>query len=71
LYKRHDPRLRALVDQAVANGATWRGRNGPHYILRFPSGRILTFPGSPSDWRAGLNKLTELRRILREEGILQ
>lgn len=70
MYKRHDPRLRALIDQALAAGAEWRGRNGPHYVMRLPSGRAVSFAGSPSDWRAGMNKLAEMRRLMREEGIL-
>ncbi len=69
MLKRQNPKLQALVDAAVAAGATWRGRTGPHYILRMPSGRSIPIALSPSDYRGLLNKVSQLRRLLREEGI--
>lgn len=68
--KYHDPRLRDLVDLAERAGARWRGRS-KHYIMVLPSGRTLAFAFNPSGTRAMMNRVTQLRRVLREEGILQ
>jgi hypothetical protein len=70
LMKRNDPKLQALLELALQHGGRWRTRN-KHYIMELPSGRILVLALSPSDYRGMLNKVTQFRRILREEGILE
>jgi len=68
-FKRQEPRLRALLELALDNGATVR--DGRHYLFRMPSGRCFTVPKSPSDYRGMLNNMMSIRRILREEGLLE
>jgi hypothetical protein len=64
-----DPRMRALIEVAFAAGATLR--DGKHYVLCFPSGKRATVPKSPSDYRGILNNYHQLRRALKEEGLLK
>ena len=33
--------------------------------------RILTIPGSPSDWRSPANTRRDMRRLLREDGLIE
>lgn len=37
---------------------------GKHVKYRFPDGRCFTTASTPSDWRATMNALTDLRRML-------
>ena len=49
-------------------------RGGKHWQLRWRvSGhglRVYSLPGTPSDWRSSHNVRAEIRRILREDGLL-
>jgi hypothetical protein len=55
-------------DPVVANG-------GKHLQLRWttPRGerRMFPVPGTPSDWRSAENTRHDLRRILREDGMIE
>jgi hypothetical protein len=33
--------------------------------------RILTIPGTPSDWRSPQNTRSDMRRLLREDGLIE
>lgn len=45
------------------HGATI-ARVNKHIVYKFPDGRIFSVSQTPSDWRAGLNRLKELKRML-------
>lgn len=55
-----------LVRELVRQG--WHFQRGSrHGKLRSLSGRYLTVPGSPSDWRAFKNFERDARQILRDD----
>jgi hypothetical protein len=57
-------RIASMVRGLVAEG--WRYLpGGKHGKLVAPNGRRLSIPGTPSDWRAGLNFEHYARRISR------
>jgi len=59
-----DRQVADIVRQLVAKG--WRySRGRKHGKLVAPNGRMLAVPGTPSDWRAGLNFERDARRITR------
>ncbi len=59
-----DKHVASIVRQLVAKG--WRySRGRKHGKLVAPNGRVLAVPGTPSDWRAGLNFERDARRITR------
>lgn len=49
-------------------------RGAKHLQLRWQVNghglRIYSVPGTPSDWRSPLNTRAEIRRLLREDGVL-
>ena len=56
--------LRSAVDALIRKG--WRlERGSKHPKLYPPSGRPVTLPGTPSEWRATANCLALLRRVER------
>jgi len=57
-----DERVNAIARRMVASG--WeRLRNNGHWRIRSPDGRVtVTVPRTPSDHRAGLNWISNLRR---------
>ena len=58
----NDKTVSALVRTLVRSG--WQYVNGKtHGKLVAPNGRRLAVPGTPSDWRAGLNFRRDIRRI--------
>ena len=58
----NDKIIAATVRALVAEG--WRFLPGrKHGKLTAPNGRSLPVPGSPSDWRAGVNFKCDARRI--------
>ena len=58
----NDKTVSALVRTLVRSG--WQYVNGKtHGKLVAPNGRRLAVPGTPSDWRASLNFLRDIRRI--------
>ena len=67
--RHHDPRLLALVNLAEQAGGRWRGCN-KHWVMVLPSGRTMAFAVNASCTRTMMNRVTQLRRTLREEGIL-
>jgi hypothetical protein len=71
-----NPCLQAALDELEAAGI--RGveivRGGKHLQLRWRVNgqglRVFAVPGSPSDWRSPKNARSDIRRILRSDGIL-
>ena len=49
-------------------------RGGKHWQLRWRVNghglRVYSLPGTPSDWRSSHNVRAEIRRMLREDGLL-
>ena len=59
-----DKKVADIVRHLVAKG--WRySRGRKHGKLVAPNGRMLAVPGTPSDWRDGLNFERDARRITR------
>jgi hypothetical protein len=58
LHERRD--IEALIK---AHGGVLE-RQRKHHVWRFPDGRTFSMPGTPSDFRAGKNKLAALRKFL-------
>jgi hypothetical protein len=60
--------------EAVGIRDVERVRGGKHWQLRWQVNehglRIYTLPGTPSDWRSSHNVRAEIRRMLREDGLL-
>lgn len=60
------------LDQAGVRDVK-RVRGSKHLQLRWQINshglRVYTIPGSPSDWRAPKNVRSDIRRMLREDGI--
>ena len=50
-------------------------RGSKHLQVRWTAAsgalRILTIPGSPSDWRSPQNTRRDMRRLLREDGLIE
>jgi hypothetical protein len=65
--------LKELAAAGVRHPEVARGSK--HLQLRWftPRGerRVITIPGTPSDWRSPQNTVRDLRRILREDGMLE
>jgi hypothetical protein len=60
-----DKRIACVVRVLLVQG--WRYLPGrKHGKLVAPNGRKLSVPGTPSDWRAGLNFERDARRISRK-----
>ncbi len=58
----NDKTVSALVRTLVRSGRQYvNGKT--HGKLVAPNGRRLAVPGTPSDWRAGLNFRRDIRRI--------
>lgn len=59
-----DKQIASEVVALLAQG--WRYLPGrKHGKLVAPNGRMLSVPGTPSDWRAGLNFRHDARRVAR------
>jgi hypothetical protein len=59
-----DKRIAGMVRELIEKG--WRYLpGGKHGKLVAPNGRRLAVPGTPSDWRSGLNFERDARRISR------
>lgn len=56
-------RLRLLLEQSGAVLV----RHKKHLVYRLPNGRSYTCASTPSDWRAVLNQITQLKRLLGAE----
>ncbi len=60
--------------EAVGIRDVERVRGGKHWQLRWQVNehglRIYTLSGTPSDWRSSHNVRAEIRRMLREDGLL-
>ena len=67
-----DAALRELEAAGVRDVEQVRG--GKHWQLRWQVNghglRICTLPGTPGDWRSVHNTRAEIRRMLREDGVL-
>ncbi len=59
------PHLRGIYEDASALGWTVTPTCNGHLCWRHPSGGLVYSASTPSDWRAGLNLRSELRRQLR------
>src|SRR6516164_8278644 len=49
-------------------------RGAKHLQLRWTIAgvlRMMTIPGSPSDWRSPANTRRDMRRLLREDGLIE
>jgi hypothetical protein len=55
------PKVPKLLEEALCEAGAVLVRQRKHYIYRLPSGRIVSVPRSPSDWRTVRNKISELR----------
>src|SRR5262245_40487197 len=64
--------LRELEAVGIRNVEQVRG--GKHWQLRWQVNghgpRVYTIPGTPGDWRSPHNVRAEVRRMLREDGLL-
>lgn len=50
-----------------------QARGGKHWQVRWSNGhglRIYSLPGTPGDWRSPHNVRADIRRMLREDGLL-
>jgi hypothetical protein len=67
-----DIALRELESAGIRDIEQVRG--GKHLQLRWQINghglRVYTLPATPSDWRSPLNTRAEIRRMLREDGVL-
>jgi hypothetical protein len=67
-----DAALRELADAGIRDVV--RSYGGKHIQLRWPTNnngvRVFTLPATPSDHRAHLNVRTEIRRVLRNDGMI-
>jgi len=64
VMRRWHPRLRSLLLELIDEGYSVE-HGGKHAVLRSPDGRrVATFPMTPSDHRAGLNTVSNIRRAL-------
>lgn len=63
------PEISATIKELLAKGCTYDDSRGPHPKLVFPSGRRFAIPMTPSDWRAVKNFQSQLRRMVKEEGL--
>lgn len=60
-----DPAIVQKVQQLCQSGWTLQ-RGSKHWRVKSPSGRTtLTIPGTPSDKRAALNWISQIRRVMR------
>jgi hypothetical protein len=64
--------LEELAKAGVREPVIARGAKHPQVRWTTPQGQLRVFavPGTPSDWRSAENTRHDLRRILREDGML-
>lgn len=55
---------RAEVDRILRERGAVLSRQRKHEVWRFPDGKTFVRASTPSDWRADLNNLRDLRRVL-------
>ena len=68
-----DGRLRRLEECGIRDIEQARGGKHPQLRFRINGGAALhvySVPGTPSDWRSPTNTKAELRRYLREQGVI-
>ncbi|MGI2040583.1 hypothetical protein ACRN9Z_21305 [Shewanella frigidimarina] len=58
----NDKNINDLVNYLLKD-REWKIRRGRHSVLTAPSGRKLTVPGTPSDYRAFMNFKLDVRRL--------
>ena len=58
--------MSAILDELKRVGAVLVSRK-KHQKWRLPNGRVFTMSQTPSDWRAELNQLSDLRKLLKNE----
>lgn len=55
-------RVKVLLAQHGATLVRWR----KHNIYRFPNGRTVVISKTPSDWRAEMKQIRDIRRAIGE-----
>ena len=68
-----DAALRELAEHGVRDIEIARGAKHPQIRFRVNGGpvRVFALPGTPSDWRSPDNVRRDLRRLLREAGVVR
>ena len=68
-----DAALRELAEHGIRDIEVVRGAKHPQLRFRVNGGpiRIFALPGTPSDWRSPKNVRRDLRRLLREAGVIR
>ena len=65
-YSRDD-RVDAMVRELISRGAVYVPKgHGKHHCLRFPNGHKHPIIWEPSDWRAGLNWVSQIKKLVAE-----